>query len=64
MADYLIKDIPEDKIRDFKTACAYFNQTMRQVFLDIIDVRIAHYKTDVMTVPRKRSYTKKKEKTK
>ena len=60
MADYIIKDIPEDKMRDFKTACAYFKQTMRQVFMDIIDVRIHHYQVDVTTVPRKYQNIKKK----
>jgi hypothetical protein len=62
MADFLIKNIPGEKMREFKTACAYFKQTMTQVFLDIIDVRINHHKADTGKLLADYDRAKKKEK--
>lgn len=60
MADYLIQNIPEDTMRDFKTACAWFKRTMRDDLLASMVVTIHQYKADVMTVPRKPKTAKKK----
>ena len=62
MPDYLIKDIHEETMREFKTAAAYFKQTMRQVLMDAIDIKIGNYRKGVRQFQYKPPYTKKKEK--
>ena len=61
MADYIIKDIPEDKMRDFKTACAYFKRTMREDLLAGIVVTIDQYKAHTGQALREYDKSKKKE---
>lgn len=61
MPDYIIKDIPADKMKDFKTACANMKVTMRQVFLDTIDIIITTYKQEIGQLKGKPKPTKKKE---
>lgn len=62
MADYLIQNVPEDTMKEFKTACAYFKETMRQVLIRLMDVQIAAYELQSSQFKGKRSYTQKKEK--
>ena len=47
MADYLIKDIPEGTMKDFKTACAHFKRTMREDLLAGMTVTIHRYRKDI-----------------
>jgi hypothetical protein len=62
MPDYLLGNIPEETMRDFKTACAYFKETMREVLIRLMEVQIAAHRVDVGQYKTKRTYTKKKEK--
>jgi len=61
MADYLIKDIPADTIKDFKTACAHFKESMRTVLIRLMEVQIAAYQVDISKFYKGRTRTKKKE---
>ena len=61
MGDYLIQNIPEETARDFKTACAYFKESMREVLIRLMDVQIAAFRLQSRQFKEKRTYTKKKE---
>lgn len=54
MGDYLIQNIPEETARDFKTACAYFKESMREVLIRLMDVQIAAHQTHLSQAKRKR----------
>ena len=60
MADYIITDIPEDTMRDFKTACANYQVTMRQEFLGFMDLTIERYQYYKAHGEEKPKTTKKK----
>jgi len=47
MADFIIKNIPAEKMKEFKTACAHFKETMRKSLLDLMEIPIAAYKVDM-----------------
>lgn len=61
MADYIVKDIPEDLMRNYKTACAWFKRTMREDLLASMVVTFDRYQADVMAVPPKEETITKKE---
>ena len=60
MADFIIKNIPEEKMKDFKTACAHFKETMRKSLLDMMEIPIAAYKVDIARSKKKVLTLKKK----
>lgn len=60
MGDYLIQNIPEETAKDFKTACAYFKESMRVVLIRLMDVQIAAHRLDASPFKTQRTYTKKK----
>lgn len=61
MADFIIKNIPAEKMRDFKTACAYFKESMRKSLMDMMEIPIAAYKVDIDRRRKKVVTFKKKE---
>lgn len=60
MADYIIKGIPEDVMRDFKTACAWFKRSMRADLLASMGVTIHKYQAGLRQAHTKREIFKYK----
>lgn len=61
MPSYVIKDIPEATMKDFKTACAYLKTTMRQDLLNSMNVTIAEHRADLVLSDSYHKTIKKKE---
>lgn len=64
MAQYLIKDIPADTMKDFKTACAHFKRTMREDLLASMVVTIDRYRHNIGQFKGKTATIKRKGKKK
>ena len=47
MADFIIKHIPAEKMKEFKTACAHFKESMRKTLIDMMEITISAYHVDM-----------------
>lgn len=56
---YLLKGIEPDLWKEFKAVCVNIDVTIRQVFLDTINITIATYNKEMGGVKGKQTQTKK-----
>ena len=60
--DLIIRDLPEDLRKDFKTACSHYGLTMKETLIRHMQNIVNDYRAENVLGKRSKDYSKKREK--
>ena len=58
--DLIIRDLPEDLRKDFKTACSHYGLTMKETLIRHMQNIVNDYRKDRFMIQKPKTYIKKK----